>query len=50
VEADRTRKEQLLYAEKALESAKGKMLGHILNKRSYIVPDWLHHKMETLGI
>jgi uncharacterized protein involved in exopolysaccharide biosynthesis/Mrp family chromosome partitioning ATPase len=50
VEADRTRKEQLRYAERALESAKGKMLGHILNKRSYIVPDWLYHKMEALGI
>jgi uncharacterized protein involved in exopolysaccharide biosynthesis len=50
VEADRTHKEQLSYAEKTLESAKGKILGHILNKRSYVIPDWLCRKMEALGI
>jgi uncharacterized protein involved in exopolysaccharide biosynthesis len=50
VEADRTRVEQLSHAEKTLESAKGKILGHILNKRSYVVPDWLCRKMEAVGI
>jgi uncharacterized protein involved in exopolysaccharide biosynthesis len=50
IEADRTHTEQLLYAEKTLESAKGKILGHILNKRSYVVPDWLSRKMEAVGI
>ena len=50
VEADRTRVEQLSHAEKTLESAKGKILGHILNKRMYVVPDWLYRKMEAVGI
>jgi succinoglycan biosynthesis transport protein ExoP len=50
VEADRTRAEQLFHAERTLESAKGKILGHILNKRSYVVPDWLCRKMEAVDI
>jgi uncharacterized protein involved in exopolysaccharide biosynthesis len=50
IEADRTRTEQLNFAERTLESAKGKILGHILNKRSYAVPDWLCRKMEAVGI
>jgi uncharacterized protein involved in exopolysaccharide biosynthesis len=50
VEADRTRIEQLSHTEKTLESAKGKILGHILNKRAYVVPDWLFRTMEAAGI
>jgi uncharacterized protein involved in exopolysaccharide biosynthesis len=50
VEADRTHREQLLYAERTIESANGKILGHVLNKRSYVVPDWLCRKMESVGI
>jgi uncharacterized protein involved in exopolysaccharide biosynthesis len=50
VEADRTHREQLLYAERTIESANGKILGHVLNKRSYVVPDWLCRKMEAVGI
>jgi polysaccharide biosynthesis transport protein len=50
VEADRTRVEQLSHAEKTLELAKGKILGHVLNKRAYVVPDWLCRKMEAVGI
>jgi uncharacterized protein involved in exopolysaccharide biosynthesis len=50
VEADRTRVEQLHNTEKTLESAKGKILGHILNKRAYVVPDWLFRRMEAAGI
>jgi uncharacterized protein involved in exopolysaccharide biosynthesis len=50
VEADRTHREQLLYAERTIESANGKILGHVLNKRSYVVPDWLCRKMDAVGI
>ncbi|HEY1463591.1 MAG TPA: hypothetical protein VGF44_09260 [Terriglobales bacterium] len=50
VEADRTRKDQILYAERMIEAARGRLLGHILNRRSYVVPDWLHRRMEAVGI
>jgi Mrp family chromosome partitioning ATPase len=50
VEANRTQKEQMLYAERTIESAKGKILGYVLNKRTYVVPDWLSRKMEAIGI
>jgi hypothetical protein len=50
VEADRTQKEQLSYAERTVESAKGKILGLVFNKRSYLVPDWLSRRMEAIGI
>jgi Mrp family chromosome partitioning ATPase len=50
IEANRTKREQMLYAERAIEAAKGKILGHVLNKRTYVVPDWLYWKMEAVGI
>jgi Mrp family chromosome partitioning ATPase len=50
VEANRTQKDQLLYAEKTIETAKGKILGYVLNKRTYVIPDWLSRKMEAIGI
>jgi hypothetical protein len=50
VEANRTQKDQLLYAERIIEAAHGRLLGHILNRRSYVVPDWLHRRMEAFGI
>jgi Mrp family chromosome partitioning ATPase len=50
VEADRTHREQLLYVERSIELANGKIMGHVLNKRSYVVPDWLCRKMEAVGI
>jgi hypothetical protein len=45
VEAGRTRKEQILYAEKQIEFARGRLLGHILNKRDYVVPEWLYRRL-----
>ena len=50
VEANRTRKDQILYAERAIEAGRGRLLGHVLNRRSYVVPDWLHRRMEAVGI
>lgn len=45
VEAEKTRKEQILHAEKSIALAHGQLLGHILNKRSYVVPDWVYRKL-----
>jgi hypothetical protein len=45
VEAGRTRKEQVLHAEKSIEFARGRLLGHILNKREYVVPEWLYRRI-----
>lgn len=50
VEANRTQKEQLRYAERTLESAGGRILGHVLNKRTYVIPNWLHRTMEAIGV
>lgn len=50
VEANRTRQEQLLYTERTIEAAKGKILGHVLNKRTYVIPDWLSRRMEAVGL
>lgn len=49
-EANRTQKEQFMYAERTIENAGGRILGHVLNKRTYAIPDWLHRKMEALGV
>jgi hypothetical protein len=45
VESSRTTKEQLLRAERSLEFAGAKMIGNILNKRSYVLPKWLYGKV-----
>lgn len=50
VEANRTRKDQILYAERNIESANGRILGHVLNKRTYAVPDLFHRIMAAVGI
>lgn len=50
VEANRTQKDQFLYAEQAIENAGGRILGHVLNKRTYVIPDWLYRRMEAVGI
>jgi Mrp family chromosome partitioning ATPase len=49
-EANRTQKDQFQYAERTIENAGGRILGHVLNKRTYVIPDWLHRKMEAVGI
>jgi Mrp family chromosome partitioning ATPase len=50
VEANRTRKDQVLYAERVIAGARGKLLGHVLTKRRYPVPEWFHRSMEWMGI
>lgn len=50
IEANRTQKEHILYTEKTLERAGGRILGHVLNKRTYVIPDWLSRRMEAVGL
>lgn len=45
VEADRTRKEQVRSALNTIEMAKGNLLGCVLNKRQYPVPEWLYQRL-----
>ena len=45
VEAGRTRRDQILHAEKAIAFARGTLIGHILNKRSYVVPEWIYKRL-----
>ena len=50
VEANRTQRDQVLYAERVISAAQGQILGHVLNKRSYSIPDWIHRRMDAAGI
>jgi len=45
VEADRTRREQIQNAQQAIESANAELLGFVLNKRQYTVPEWLYKRL-----
>ncbi|HTF70218.1 MAG TPA: hypothetical protein VK638_46835 [Edaphobacter sp.] len=45
IEANKTRREQIQHAERTIEAAKGKLLGHILNKRTYTIPEWIYRRL-----
>jgi Mrp family chromosome partitioning ATPase len=45
VEAGRTRHEEILNAQRTIEVAGGKLLGFVLNKRRYPVPEWLYKRL-----
>ena len=45
VEAGRTTKQQIRNAERQIEGAGGKIMGLILNKRRYPVPEALYHHL-----
>jgi MinD-like ATPase involved in chromosome partitioning or flagellar assembly len=45
VEAGATRVDRILHAERSIHFARGKLLGHILNKRSFTVPHWLYKRL-----
>lgn len=45
VEAGRTRRDQILHAQKSIEFARGKLIGQVLNKRSYAIPDWIYRRL-----
>ena len=42
VEAGKTRKREGLWAKQQIEDAGGKILGVVLNKRKFYIPDWLY--------
>jgi hypothetical protein len=50
IEANRTKKSQVAYLERTIQGAGGKILGHLLNKRTYPIPAWVHKKLEYWGI
>jgi hypothetical protein len=50
IEANKTRKSQVGYLERTIEGAGGKIYGHLLNKRTYPIPPWLHNNLERWGI
>lgn len=50
VEANRTKKSQIKYLERAIQQSGGRLLGHVLNKRTYLLPEWLNTRLERLGI
>lgn len=45
VEADHTRKEQLRSTLNTIEMAEGNLLGCVLNKRQYPIPEWLYQRL-----
>jgi Mrp family chromosome partitioning ATPase len=45
VEAGQARREEILNAQRTVETAGGKFLGFVLNKRRYPVPEWLYKRL-----
>ena len=45
VEANRTKKHKLINAQLQINAAGGKVLGTILNKRIYVIPDFLYRHL-----
>ena len=45
VEAGQARRDEILNAQRAIETAGGKFLGFVLNKRRYPVPEWLYRRL-----
>jgi Mrp family chromosome partitioning ATPase len=45
VAANETHKAQVANAERQIQMVNGKVLGYLLNKRKYMVPDWLFKQL-----
>lgn len=45
VEAGRTRRAEILNAQRTITVSGGKLLGFVLNKRRYQVPEWLYKRL-----
>ncbi len=45
VEADRTKRDQIRRAQQTIGMSNGKLLGLVLNKRRYLVPQWLYRML-----
>lgn len=50
VESNRTQMTEIAHAERTIEAAGGHIFGHVLNKRSFVVPDWLYRRMQAMGV
>ena len=47
VEANRTRRSQIAFLERIIAGARGHVLGHVLNKRTYAIPPWLYRRLDA---
>jgi hypothetical protein len=45
VEANKTKKAHILNLERAVQSAQGQIAGYVMNKREYLVPQWLYSRL-----
>src|SRR5262245_42473012 len=45
VDAGDSRNDEILNAQRTIETAGGKFLGFVLNKRRYPVPEWLYRRL-----
>ena len=45
VEAEKTRWETVLRAKERIENGKGNILGVVLNKRRFYIPEWLYRRL-----
>jgi hypothetical protein len=45
VEAGRSRRDEILNAQRTIEKAGGKFLGFVLNRRRYPMPEWLYKRL-----
>jgi hypothetical protein len=45
VAANDTHKAQIANVERQIQMVNGKILGYVLNKRQYVVPDWLYKRL-----
>jgi capsular exopolysaccharide synthesis family protein len=45
IESEKTRKHAALWAKKQIETAGGKLLGVVLNKRRHRIPNWLYKRI-----
>jgi hypothetical protein len=45
VQAGRTKRPQIKFAQEFLHLANAKILGYVLNKREYPIPEWLHARL-----
>jgi hypothetical protein len=49
IEANRTTKSQIAHLERTIEHGGGKILGHLLNKRTYPIPEWANINLQRWG-
>jgi Mrp family chromosome partitioning ATPase len=45
VDAGASRRDEILNSQRMIETAGGKFLGFVLNKRRYPVPEWLYKRL-----